>query len=218
MKRKQNWLNHLFNFLAVILGVYLAFLINEKAKNNQDNNESRTLMASLVNDLSEDIRDYEKYQIPVNIQHQQNVESLLNLLLTDSLEAISDQIPAILSVENFAPTTSTYSSMKASGKLGLIDDLALQKSLTGYYEGLAVENIRKGDFQVDYFTNELMTWLTNNVDLTNMQLIHTDELMVFRNKLIIYGSLISQKVESYEMSVESSRVLKLQIESILDSE
>lgn len=215
MKRKHNWLNHLFNFLAVILGVYLAFVFNENAKNNQDYNESRTLMTSLVNDLSEDIRDYEKYQIPVNIQHQQNVESLLNLLMADSLEGISDQMFAILSVENFAPTTSTYNSMKASGKLSLIDDLALQKSLSDYYEGLAVENIRKGEYQVDFFTSEVMSWLTNNVDLTDMEFIHTDELIVFVNKLIIYGSLINQKVESYQMSVESSKELKLQIESML---
>lgn len=217
MKRKHNWLNHLFNFLAVILGVYLAFLINEKAKNNQDYKESRTLMTSLVNDLSEDIQDYENFLIPVNIQHQKNVESLLNSLMTDSLDGINDQMFAILSVENFAPTTSTYSSMKASGKLGLIDDLSLQKSLSDYYEGLAVENIRKGEYQVEYFTTEVMAWLTNNVDLTNMEFIHTDELTVFINKLIIYGSLISQKIESYKMSVESSRELKLQIESILDS-
>ena len=216
MKRKHNWLNHLFNFLAVILGVYLAFLINEKAKNNQDYKESRTLMTSLVNDLSEDIQDYENFLIPVNIQHQKNVESLLNSLMTDSLDGINDQMFAILSVENFAPTTSTYSSMKASGKLGLIDDLSLQKSLSDYYEGLAVENIRKGEYQVEYFTTEVMAWLTNNVDLINMEFIHTDELTVFLNKLIIYGSLVSQKIESYEMSVESSRELKLQIESILE--
>jgi len=69
--------------------------------------------------------------------------------------------------------------------------------------------------QVDFFTGELMTWLTTNVDLTDMQLIHSDELIVFKNKLIIYGSLINQKVESYEMIVEDSKKLQLQIESLL---
>ncbi|MCO6477573.1 MAG: hypothetical protein J5I94_13160 [Phaeodactylibacter sp.] len=44
MKGKYNWLNHLLNFVAVILGVYLAFYINEKAKANQDKNESLLLM------------------------------------------------------------------------------------------------------------------------------------------------------------------------------
>jgi len=215
MKRKQNWLNHLFNFLAVILGVYLAFYINERAQINQDQNESIMLMNSLLADLSKDIKSYEEYQIPVNKQYQQNVERLLSSLMTNDMDEIGEKISDVLGVENFTPSTSTYSSIKASGKLGLIDDLELQKMLTDYYEGLAVESIRKGEYQVDFFTGELMSWLTNNVDLTDMQLIHTNELIVFRNKLIIYGSLINQKVESYEMIVEDSKKLQFQIESLL---
>ena len=215
MKRKQNWLNHLFNFLAVILGVYLAFYINERAQINQDQNESIMLMNSLLADLSKDIKSYEEYQIPVNKQYQQNVERLLSSLMTNDMDEIGEKISDVLGVENFTPSTSTYSSIKASGKLGLIDDLELQKMLTDYYEGLAVESIRKGEYQVDFFTGELMSWLTINVDLTDMQLIHTNELIVFRNKLIIYGSLINQKVESYEMIVEDSKKLQFQIESLL---
>ena len=215
MKRKQNWPNHLFNFLAVILGVYLAFYINEKAQINQDQNESLLLMNSLLGDLSEDIQAYEEYQIPVNIQYQQNVERLLNSLMTDNTEELGEQIPAILSVENFTPSTSTYSSIKASGKLRLIEDLALQKKLSDYYEGLVIESTRKNEYQVEFFTNELMTWLTNNVDLLEMEIQNTDELMILRNKLLIYGSLIDQKVKSYEMIVKDSKELKLQIESML---
>lgn len=218
MKRKYNWLNHVFNFLAVILGVYLAFYINEKAKINQDRNESLILMRSLVNDLSKDIEVYEEYQIPVNAQHQQSVGDLLQLLLTDSIERIEAQLPTIVQVENFAPTTSTYSSMKTSGKLRLIDDLALQKKLADYYEGLAIESVRKGELQVDFFTNELLTWLMSNVDLLEMKILNKDELIVLRNKLVIYESFIGQKVESYEMVVENSKKLKLHIESILKAE
>ena len=64
MKRKYNWMNHFFNFLAVILGVYLAFYLSERSKINQERKESMILMNSLVNDLSDDIKTYESYQIP----------------------------------------------------------------------------------------------------------------------------------------------------------
>lgn len=217
MKRNYNWLNHVFNFLGVILGVYLAFYINERAKINEDRNESRLLMQSLVNDLTEDISTYEKYQIPENIQHQQNIGDLLQSLLTDSIERAEGQLAVIFQIENFAPTTSTYSSMKSAGKLRLIEDLALRKKLADYYEGLAVESVRKGEFQVDFFSNELMTWLTNNADLVEMAILNKNEVIVLRNKLIIYESLIAQKVKSYEMLVEESKKLKMRIESILQS-
>jgi hypothetical protein len=218
MKRKYNWLNHLFNFFAVILGVYLAFYINESAKINQEKNESFILMNSLVNDLSEDIRVYEEYQIPENIRHQQNVEQLLEALLADSLEGIDGQLAAIIGVENYEPTASTYSSMKSSGKLHLIEDLTLQKMLTDYYDGLVFESTRKGQYQVDYFTNELLAWLTKNVDFYDMQLLNKNGLVVLRNQLMIYASLIDQKVNSYQMIVEDSKKLKRHMELILESE
>lgn len=218
MKRNYNWLNHVLNFFAVILGVYLAFIINERAKISQDRKESAVLMKSLVNDLAEDIRRYEEYQLPVNVQHQQNTENLLNILLADSLEGVEEQLSTIFQLENFSPTTSTYSSMKSSGKLSLIEDLALQKELTDFYEGMVIESEKKGDYQVEFFTNELLTWLTNNVDLVDMKILNKDELTVLRNKLIIYGSLIDQKVKTYEMIVEDSKELKQRIETLLESE
>lgn len=218
MKRNYNWLNHVLNFFAVILGVYLAFIINERAKISQDRKESAVLMKSLVNDLAEDIRRYEEYQLPVNVQHQQNTENLLNILLADSLEGVEEQLSTIFQLENFSPTTSTYSSMKSSGKLSLIEDLALQKELTDFYEGMVIESEKKGDYQVEFFTNELLTWLTDNVDLVDMKILNKDELTVLRNKLIIYGSLIDQKVKTYEMIVEDSKELKQRIETLLESE
>lgn len=217
MKRKYNWFNHVFNFFAVILGVYLAFYISERAKINQDRNESLVLMNSLVADLSGDINTYTEYHIPVNKQHLQNVESLLNLLATDDWEGIELQLPNILNVENFSPTTSTYSSMKSAGKLGLIDDLALQKKLTGFYEGLVPESLRKAELQTEYFTNELLSWLTVNVNLSEMKLLNKNDLVVLSNKLFIYGAFIDQKTQSYEMIVEDSNKLKMSIESILES-
>lgn len=218
MNRRYNWLSHLLNFLAVILGVYLAFVMNERAKTKQDRKESMVLMQSLVNDLSEDIRRYEEYQIPANVVYQEAVENLLTILIEDSLQESDERLAAILSIENYAPTTSTYSSMKSSGKLGLIEDLSLQKMLSDYYEGLAIESEKKGEYQVDFFTNELLTWYMGNVDMLQMRLLNKDELIILRNKLLIYTSLIDQKVKSYEMIVEDSKGLKERIDSILNPE
>lgn len=217
MKKKYDWLNHVFNFLAVILGVYLAFYMNERAKMNEDRKESLILMHSLIDDLSEDITVYEEYQIPVNVRYLQDVEKFLNEFSADSLENLDGHLSTIFQIENFAPTTSTYSSMKSSGKLRLIEDLSLRKKMTDYYDGLVLESRAKGEYQVDYFTNELLIWFARNVDLSTLEILNKDELLILRNKLLIYASLIDQKVKSYEMTVASSRELKLHIESIIEA-
>lgn len=215
MKNKHNWVNHVFNFIAVILGVYLAFLINEKATINKEKKESAILMNSLLNDLSDDIKTYEEYQIPENTQQQEKIGKLLDLLVKDDLKKVEKEITSVLQIENFTPTTSTYNSMKFANNLRLIDDLALQKKLSNYYEGLAVESIKKGEFQVEYFKNEMLPWLTTNVDLMEMKLLKEDDLLPFRNKLIVYESIIEQKIHSYKLAVKSSKQLKLSIESKL---
>ncbi len=175
-------------------------------------------MNSLLVDLTEDIETYEKYQIPENSLHQKNINGLIELLLKNQVEDIEKELSAVFQVENFTPTSSTYNSMKSAGKLHLIEDLTLRKNLSDYYEGLVLESKKKGEFQAEYFTKELMSWLTGNVDLVEMKLLTADNLIELRNKLIIYESLIGQKVDSYKQVVEDSRNLKSGIEAIMKSE
>lgn len=215
MKRRFPWLNHILNFLAVILGVYLAFYINELAKEREERAESILLMRSLLDDLSADISTYKEYQIPENQQHQQNIERLLGILLEERYTDIGNELSSIFQVENYSPTTSTYSSMKSSGKLRLINDLTLQKELSAYYEGLVIESIEKAEFQVDYFSNQLLPWVTENVNLIDMKLVKTDEILSLTNKLIIYESLIAQKVAAYQQILDESTLLMERIEHLL---
>lgn len=207
MKRPHHAWNHIFNFLAVILGVYLAFYINEKAIANKERNESVILMNSMRNDLQADIKTYNDYQIPGNVTQQERIGKILELLLADSLVDIGQELALVFQVDNYTPTNSTYSSMKSTGKLVLLNDLALEQAVSNFYEGSAMECIKKSEFQVDYFTTELLPWLTRNVDLVDMSLLSTDELIILRNKLIIYESLIEQKVNTYRTIVAESEEL-----------
>lgn len=221
MAKKYNLVNHLLNFIAVILGVYLAFYLNEKAASNKTIQESQLLMNSLSMDLTDDIKTYEEYQIPENRQQVQHIEKLINLLmennLENNLENIGDQLTLVFHVENYNPTISTYNSMKSSGKLKIIDNLNLQKELSDYYEGVVPESMKKSEFQVDYFTNELLDWITRNVDLMEMKLVKKDDLILLRNKLIVYQSLIEQKLNSYQMVLEDSKKLQQKIAAEIKS-
>lgn len=216
MRRRQNWFNHFVNLMAVVLGVYLAFYINERAQENAEQREVVLLMHSLLNDLSGDERIYEEFEIPSNVEQQEMLNTLLEALINEDMDLLPELLSAALVVENFAPTTTTYTSMKSAGKLGLIHDLELQKKLSEYYEGLAIESIKKGDFQVEFFTGEILPWMTDNVDLMSMQVLNFDALIVLRNKLIIYQSLIDQKVSNYKDLAENSKLLKEHITGFID--
>ena len=203
------------NFVAVILGVYLAFYVNERAKISEEKKEGILLMQSMINDLSSDIKTCKKYQIPVNTNYQKAIDSLLLLLSTNQIDEINNQLLKIFQVENYVPNTSTYNSIKSAGKMNLIADLDLQKRLSDYYDGLAIECTKKNEIQVEFFMNELVSWLTLNADLVEMKLLNGNELMVLKNKLLIYESLVAQKINNYEMIVNESELLKKQLESLV---
>ncbi|NRB47797.1 MAG: hypothetical protein HRU41_08980 [Saprospiraceae bacterium] len=215
MKKRYNWLNHLLNFIAVILGVYLAFYVDARGKTNEERKEARLLMRSMVNDLEADIKSFEDYQIPFNRNYQEDVDSLLLFLSTNNVGAAEGKLPSILQVENYAPNNSIYNSMKSSGKLKLIDDPQLQKTLSDFYDGRVQETISKNEIQADYFLDELVTWLRFNTDLLNMRLLPDGELLVLQNTLIIYQSLVGQKLRDYQLVIEESEALKAQIEVYL---
>lgn len=208
MKKNYAWLNHVLNFLAVILGVYLAFYVNDRAKQAEENNEKRAFLNLLSNDLADDIKTYQNYQIPTNEAYLERVDSLLVAVSNKQMAQIDALLPYLFQVENYIPTTSTYASMKSSGKMRLIGDLTLQKRLNDYYDGLVLECTEKNKIQVDYFMGEVVKCLTLQADFEEMKLLGDEDLVVFKNILLIYESLVHQKIRNYEMIVEESTLLK----------
>ena len=212
----HHYWGHVFNFLGVILGVYLAFLINDRATIAKENKESKILMAAMFNELENDVEVYENYQIPVNQQHLKNVENLIEKISEGETE-LGEELSGILEVDNFKPGSTTYNSLKSSGKLSLIKNLNIQRELTNYHEIIALEAAAKGEFQVDYFTQEILAWLTNNVDFLTDELWNPGDLKRFRNKLLIYSSLIQQKIGAYEEVVNRGKDLKIQLQEEVDT-
>ena len=218
MKKKFEWLNHVSNFLAVIIGVMLAFYINERARLNSDKKEAQILMQSLAEEMVSHIRTFEEYQIPINKEIQQNVDSLVGKLIMKDYAGVEEMLGTILQVENNFPSSSTYTSMKASGKLALIEDVKLRSKLSYFYDELALESQAKGELQADFFTDELLIWLADNADLSTGEVFDTQDLTILANRLIIYQSLLSQKITNYEYVLEESRELHEYLSRVLGNQ
>ncbi len=215
MKKNYAWLNHLLNFLAVILGVYLAFYVNDAAKLAEENSEKIAFLQLMSEDLADDIKTYENYQIPTNQTYLESVDSLFMAVSAGQIAQANVWLPYLFQVENYTPTSTTYVSMKSSGKMKLIGDLSLQKQLSDYYDGVAIECGEKNEIQVEYFVENLVAWLTLHADLAEMRLLDKENLVVFKNTLMIYESLVSQKLRNYERIVEESKLLKERVDQYI---
>ncbi|MEM1321102.1 MAG: hypothetical protein AAGG75_12685 [Bacteroidota bacterium] len=217
MNKKYSWLHHILNFMGVILGVYLAFYINDRAQQIDDQKERVLLINSMINDLSADIKAYEDYQIPINIQYKASIDSMLFFASLNRRQDMNRLLPTIFQVENYTPTTSTYNSIKSSGKINLLKDLKLQNQLSDYYDGLVIECMKKSELQADFFMEEVVQWTMQNADLSEMKLQRGVDLRLLKNTLLIYQSVVDQKIRNYQMIVETSEQLKESLEAALQS-
>jgi hypothetical protein len=215
MKKNYHWLNHLLNFLAVILGVYLAFFINDRAQANAERKERDLLVQSMITELASDVRTFEEYHIPINQEQVDGLDSVLFFLSEGNIDMVNRRLPLVMQVENFSPNSSVYDSMKSSGKVKLIDDQELQKNLSDFYDGIAIECGSKNQVQGDFFLREVVNWLIDNADLTEMKILREQELIPFKNTLAIYQLLIEQKVAHYEYIVEESQGLMEKLQDVV---
>lgn len=208
MKPSISWLNHILNFVAVILGVFLAFYISERARMGNQNEEMAQFKESLFQDLEEDKKAYASYHIPINTEAVEQIDTLIQLLSTQRWEEINQALPLLFSIENYTPTAATYNTLEASGKLTYFDDLSLQNAISGYYLGLIMECEAKNEAQVDYFISEVVPWLVDHSDFETMRLTGQQEVRKLKNLLIFYQVLVRQKKEQYELILQEATSLQ----------
>ena len=110
----------------------------------------------------------------------------------------------------------SFNSIKSSGKIRLINDLSLQRKLSDFYDGAAIECENKNQIQADFFMQELVTWMTVNTDLYETAINKEADMIVLRNKLTVYTSLVVQKIKHYEEMVEDITQLKAQLEATVN--
>jgi len=210
-----NLLNHGLNFVAVILGVFLAFYVDACSERQKDKKELRETILSLVEDLEGDHETYSDYQIPKNEEQLADLEQLISEVL-EQTEAGAEQSSVNLNVENYSPTSSTYLSLTSSGRINLIDDLSIRKELSNYYDILSGESVKQGDLQVEFFLNEILPWMIENttlLDVTPEQLRGENTLA---NRLILYSALINNKLEHYRLVDETSVELRKTLVELLN--
>ncbi len=203
-----NWPDHILNFVAVILGVFLAFQVGELADNNKEKQEQIVDLDSFIKDLKNDQQTFNEYQIPTNTTQSEMIEKLLFSILNHQVDSIENQLSVSFEVNNYSPISSTYLSVVSSGKLGLINGLEAKKKISDYYDVLAQESVKKGEIQVDFFLKEMIPWMIDN---TNMLDVSDEELsgdVKLSNRLLIYKSLIDSKTEHYKIMAKASEKLE----------
>ncbi len=210
-----NWSDHILNFLAVILGVLLAFQAESLAEQNKEKQELEEILQSFIQDIESDQETFNDFQIPNNEKQSAAIADLLTVILDNQADSLEDQLSLAFNVQNYSPITSTYLSVISSGKFGLIKDFKLKKAISNYYDVLAQESIKSGEAQLDFFFKEIIPWMIKNTNMLDLEFEDIAKDVEFANRLTIYRSLIHNKTQQYKRISKDSKELKKALMDLL---
>ena len=216
MKNQINWFDHVFNVFSVIIGVSLAFYVNDSAETNRREKEFNAIIDSFLEELAADRATYAEYQIPDNKSQAEAISDVLELIEAGSSDSLEYKFSRAIGINNYFPSGVTFKSLQSAGKLDLIEDFELRKVLSTYHTILAEEARVRGQIQVDFYMDQLMPWLVKNTDFKNpdARSLRGSELS---NLLMLYQSFVLNKVANYEEMVLQIDYLHKQLSKLKEN-
>ena len=212
MSNQVNWVDHIINVLSVIIGVSLAFWVNDSAERSKKARDLEAIVVSFIDELASDSATYVDYQIPLNIKQVEDIQAVIQFLAAKEYDSLIVYFESAIGLNNYDPTSTTFNSLSSSGKLELIEDFALKQAINTYHTVDVQEAELRGKFQIDFYINELLPWLMYNLDLTNPDMEKVDKVKL-TNLLIVYAGIIENKIKQYEYVAEEAGSLKAKLEA-----
>ncbi len=210
--KKINWLDHSLNFVAVIVGVSMAFYIGSSAEEAKQKEETRKILSALIQELDKDILTYTDYQIPNNEDQLEIIQNAQRVIQDKSYDSLGFYIQKAFGFRNFAPQNVTFNSIKSSGKIDLITDFDLRLQMATFYESYVQEASFRGQGQVDFNSLHIVPWMIESTDFTNPDISELDMVKI-SNMLILYRSIIVSKLDQYQKVVDKGIELKEALKS-----
>ncbi len=202
-----NWIDHILNFVSVILGVSLAFYVSNWSETNKKNEESIQIIESLIQELERDIGFYDNIQIERNRLQATKLENAIRQIRNNKLDSLPKILQRGIGYSNYYPQKVTFKSITTSGKLALINDYSLQIQIASFYEASAVEAKFRGESQVDFYKKYFVPLLIEGTDLLNPNIAEIDIEKV-TNLLLLYKNIIEWKVRQYEALAKEGKALQ----------
>ena len=191
-----NWADHLFNFLAVILGVSLAFFANDRAATSREKDELSFFIQAMYEELNEDIENYRDYQIPDNTEKVVNLARAIELLSTqEENDSIDYLVSSALQMNSYSPQNIAFNSILSSGKMDLIENLELRSMLLNY-SLYSKEVESQGEAQYEILMNKIVPWMIDHPEYNQEIDVKADNAS-FILLMSIYLSINNNKLGKY---------------------
>jgi hypothetical protein len=141
---KEMWPAYLIEILVIILGISITLVLEEWRDSSRERRLEQIYLENLLTDVNVDLQSLNYTSAATQKILDRGNELLACIGNPDSkvlsLTQLNTDVRAILGRPNFLSTDATFSDLKSSGNLHLLEDIQLKNLLFAYYN--QVQNIK----------------------------------------------------------------------------
>ncbi|MBX2962991.1 MAG: hypothetical protein KF687_10805 [Cyclobacteriaceae bacterium] len=218
-KERIQWRNQIINFIAIVVGVYVAFyLTNQKLENDKGALEQQYIQ-SMLEDLKTDEQQLTE-STDTLLYYRNMLASLTKHIYSGEIpvDSLSEMIQALYVYLPFIPRNNTYQTLVASGSIDIIKDFTLRQQIVElyhqHYGAIAV---------VDRLNEQQRVWLINPYLIRTIQYGNLGRILniqtlwsssEFSNMVTTCYYSINLKYEYDKSALEKCRVLRNRLEQL----
>jgi len=199
-RQKINWLNHFIELVVVVIGITLAFMLNNWREGYVDHQLEKKYLNSFMDDLN-----FDRVQLDSLILYNETKLKDINRLITflKNKDVENDSVLIVFAqmmmFTPFDPNVTTYQSIKNAGDFGLISDYRLKENLIKYYQNLESKKYFDNLFN-SYLNDYIIPFALENINFEEQRFVNRKNLLHYRfkNLTIGYYRLLNQYLDYYK--------------------
>ncbi len=219
-KKSFRWgdlfVNKFFDLLIVILGVSIAFQLNNLKLESDQQSLEKFYLESMLTDLDKDILECHENLENLRSDHKLIATYLRKLQQPDPTpDSLGIVIVETIWFDTFDGNQDTYSTLLASNGFSALGDRAIRSQITEYYKQYqSVEHFDKVYTDILF---QFYTYFSPYCDFATRQIIDASvvEKVQTRNNLLMALGQLGDSIESYTEMIAKATALKKSIESTI---
>lgn len=206
---KIEWKSKILDLLIVIIGISIAFQLNNWNESKKSDEEAKRYLASFIEENQGNENNLIQ-ALDFLSENKKNIDTLMNLLLTKKYRdgRMNIFISSMMTLQDFRPSMITMDNIKASGEFDLIRDIDLRKQIISTYDSYASTSTFD-QMIMDYANDYVTPYFFENVRFSDLSSINKNILEdpAFENIVIGYMTLMTQQINGYKESLKQVKTL-----------
>jgi hypothetical protein len=211
-----DWKSKIIDLLIVIIGITIAFQLN----NLNESNKSKTKEIDYLKNFYNENATNESsliLELEYCLEKKKNIATLKQILSAKKYKdnSIKNLAAGMMAFSSFSPSIITMENITASGQFELIRNIELRENLIDTYNSYETTSQLEGLLS-EYAQQYVSPFFFENVRFSDFSSLKEDfaEKAEFENIVIGYDALLTQKIDGYKLNLKKLKKLNLQLTAV----